>query len=90
MDRIFEKFWPRGGGGGYFADDERGWGATPSPCACLSANVINPKSDSWSGDCIKMIKIFIYKKNPVTSVGTFAISIGNQTFATFPNFCIVS
>lgn len=30
MDRIFEKFWLRGGGEGYFADDERGWGATPS------------------------------------------------------------
>ena len=28
---IFKKFWPRGGGEGYFADDERGWGATPSP-----------------------------------------------------------
>ena len=31
MDRIFEKFWLRGGGEGYFADDDRGWGATPSP-----------------------------------------------------------
>lgn len=29
---IFKKFWLRGGGEGYFADDERGWGATPSPC----------------------------------------------------------
>lgn len=28
---IFEKFWPRGGGEGYFAGDEWGWGATPSP-----------------------------------------------------------
>ena len=27
---IFKKFWLRGGGEGYFADDERGWGATPS------------------------------------------------------------
>lgn len=30
MDRIFEKFWLRGGGEGYFAGDVRGWGATPS------------------------------------------------------------
>ncbi len=37
MDRIFEKFWLRGGGEGYFADDGRGWGATPSPLciACV-------------------------------------------------------
>lgn len=28
---IFKKFWLRGGGEGYFAGDERGWGATPSP-----------------------------------------------------------
>ena len=27
---IFKKFLLRGGGEGYFADDERGWGATPS------------------------------------------------------------
>ena len=27
---IFKKFWPRGGGEGYFADDERAWGVTPS------------------------------------------------------------
>ena len=28
---IFKKFLLRGGGEGYFADDERAWGATPSP-----------------------------------------------------------
>lgn len=28
---IFKKFWPRGGGEGYFAGDEWDWGATPSP-----------------------------------------------------------
>ena len=27
---IFKKFLTRGGGEGYFAGDERGWGATPS------------------------------------------------------------
>ena len=27
---IFKKFLLRGGGEGYFAGDERGWGATPS------------------------------------------------------------
>ena len=27
---IFKKFLLRGGGEGYFADDERGWGVTPS------------------------------------------------------------
>lgn len=27
---IFKKFWLRGGGEGYFAGDEWGWGATPS------------------------------------------------------------
>ena len=27
---IFKKFLLRGGGEGYFADDERGWGAAPS------------------------------------------------------------
>lgn len=28
---IFKKFLTRGGEEGYFADDERDWGATPSP-----------------------------------------------------------
>ena len=27
---IFKKFLTRGGGEGYFAGDDRGWGATPS------------------------------------------------------------
>lgn len=35
---IFKKFLPRGGGEGYFADDERDWGATPSPM--YSARVV--------------------------------------------------
>ena len=45
MDRIFEKFWPRGGGEGYFAGDVLGWGATPSPVLVQTPKTRQKKED---------------------------------------------